>query len=156
MRRPSTLVISLGITVLFLVLGGAVFYAASQDAAAPSNNTNTAATEGTAGLRVSDDSDNPQAAQKNAAGGDGTDPSGTTQAAASASFNDGLYVVNQNIAPGKYRSSSTGDCSWKRMNALSGYKSTIASAEVNGQTTVDILSTDKAFSSTGCGTWTKQ
>jgi hypothetical protein len=155
-QKTGFIITTVGLVVVVMFLGLGAYLITASNSASNKQEGNKAATEGTAGLRANDYSDNPDEIRKNAAGGDGTDPTGTKNKAASAAFTDGLYLVGEDISAGKYRSDGLGDCTWKRMNALAGYKNVTATATVNGPTTVEIMKEDKAFSSTGCGTWTLQ
>jgi hypothetical protein len=71
-------------------------------------------------------------------------------------FSDGIYLVNQDIAPGRYRNDGGSSCYWERLSGLSGdFGDLIANDLPTGPAIVDIASTDVAFSTQGCGTWTK-
>jgi hypothetical protein len=77
-------------------------------------------------------------------------------ATASDTFDDGSWVVNEQIVPGRYRSDGSGSCYWQRATDFSGgVDSIIANDNVDGSTVVDIKATDVAFTSNRCGTWTK-
>ena len=68
------------------------------------------------------------------------------------SFGPGLLLVNQQITPGRYLSPSAPGCSWSRLKDLAGtYASYLGRSSDEGQTIVDILPTDYAFESEGCG-----
>lgn len=154
--KKGVIAATVGLVVVVLMLGIGAVVVTANNSAKNKAAENLAAKQGTSGLRTNDYSDNPEEARKNAAGGDGTDPTGTKEETGSVAFIDGLYLVGDNIQPGKYKSDSPGDCTWKRLNALSGYKNVTETKTVNGPTTVEIKKEDKAFTSTGCGTWTRQ
>jgi hypothetical protein len=74
-----------------------------------------------------------------------------------APFQDGTYIVGTDVAPGTWRSSGGDDlCYSERLKGFGGTLSSIIANNV-GSTgmIVTIRSTDKGFSSSGCGTWTK-
>jgi hypothetical protein len=65
--------------------------------------------------------------------------------------------VGEDIRPGTYRSDGGGTCYRERLRDLTGgFKSIIANGLPQGPAIVTIVSTDKAFSTQGCGTWTLQ
>jgi len=70
-------------------------------------------------------------------------------------FDDGFHVVGADIQPGRYilEQASEG-CYWARLRDVAGgLPSIIANDSAVGQVVVDILATDAAFQSVGCGTW---
>jgi hypothetical protein len=71
-------------------------------------------------------------------------------------FGAGMYMLNTDIAPGTYRSKAGKDCYWQRMRDFTG---TLTGVIANGIGTahpvVTIKASDKGFSSTNCGTWTR-
>ena len=75
----------------------------------------------------------------------------------SISFGDGVHLVGAEIAPGTYRTAGEdGSCSWERRGGLSGsYTDRIASGGgYRSPEMVTIETSDVAFYSNGCGTWT--
>ncbi|MCI3276266.1 hypothetical protein [Streptomyces cylindrosporus] len=70
-------------------------------------------------------------------------------------------MVGTDIKPGTYRTNGPqggliSDCYWARLSSTSGeVKDIIANGTSKGQATVTIASTDKAFTTTGCTTWTR-
>lgn len=75
--------------------------------------------------------------------------------AAANSFGGGTFLVGIDIQPGQYRNSGTGDCYWERLSGTGGtFEEIITNAFTEGSSIVTIASTDKAFSSQFCGTWT--
>lgn len=78
------------------------------------------------------------------------------QAEPGSSFpGDGTYVVGSDIRPGIYVSPASDGCYWERLSGLSGTLSDIiANGSSVGQQYVQIASTDVAFSTSGCSTWT--
>lgn len=70
------------------------------------------------------------------------------------SFSDGIYQVGVDIQPGVYKTEGVGDsCYYARLSSLAGPDNIIDSNIVNGPATVEILTTDKGFRSSSCGTW---
>lgn len=89
--------------------------------------------------------------------GDWTPVETTYPAAPAASFTDGTFVVGKDIAPSTYRAdggaatSATGRaCRTFRRPARRG-----VIANGNSPTVVTIKASDKGFTASGCGTWTK-
>lgn len=77
------------------------------------------------------------------------------------SFGDGTYVVGTDIAAGTYKTSGPADggigmCTWERLRDTSGDAAAIITGDlVQGPSTVTISSSDGAFETQGCNTWTK-
>lgn len=75
-----------------------------------------------------------------------------------SSFGEGTWIVNQQIVPGRYRSTGPGPddfgCYWERLSGVTGdFATIIANANTEGPTIVDIAPSDFAFSSSRCGDW---
>lgn len=73
-------------------------------------------------------------------------------------ISDGMNIVGSDIQPGVYRASgSTLGCYWARLSGFTGAGSDIIANDFSsdGQVVVEILPTDKAFKTTGCGSWEK-
>jgi hypothetical protein len=72
-------------------------------------------------------------------------------------FPDGTYIVGTDLTAGAYRSSASASCRWER---LSGFGGTLDQIIADGGTDtgaiVTISASDKGFSSSNCGPWTKQ
>ena len=81
----------------------------------------------------------------------------TYPATPAISFSDGTYVVGKHIAPGTYRADGNPDdlCYWARLSNFShaGIGGVITNG--NSPTIVQISSSDKGFTTFGCGNWTK-
>ncbi|MPY94447.1 MAG: hypothetical protein GEV08_15715 [Acidimicrobiia bacterium] len=73
------------------------------------------------------------------------------------SFSAGVKLVNHEIAPGRYLSPSGAGCSWSRLADLTGsYASFLGRSNgSSGQVVVDILPSDVAFESEGCGAFVR-
>lgn len=71
-------------------------------------------------------------------------------------FDDGMYIVGTDIAPGTYKNTASQGCYYAR---LSGFSNTIDSIIANNNTDsaaiITIAASDKGFESQNCGTWTK-
>jgi hypothetical protein len=69
----------------------------------------------------------------------------------------GIYVVGEDIQPGTYKTAG-GDrrrCYWARLRDTSGDRGTILANDLaEGPMTVTIKTTDGAFKTSGCQTWT--
>lgn len=73
------------------------------------------------------------------------------------SFDDGIYIVGTDIAPGTYKNTGEQGCYYARLHGFSGsLGDIIANDNVDAATIVTISASDKGFESNGCGTWTKQ
>ncbi|MGY1631847.1 hypothetical protein ACI784_09100 [Geodermatophilus sp. SYSU D01186] len=72
-----------------------------------------------------------------------------------AGFGDGTYLVGSDVQPGLYRSAGGSFCMWKRLSAVSGDSDAVLAWEwSDGQAYAEVLATDVAFSTDGCGRWT--
>lgn len=74
------------------------------------------------------------------------------------SFGSGTLLVGEQINPGTYSAPGGSNCYWERLSGTSGEFGDIISNEWepnNSQVLVTIRSSDVAFSSSGCGTWTR-
>lgn len=70
---------------------------------------------------------------------------------------DGTYLVGTDILPGRWKTAGTDFCYWARLkNDTGDLGSIIANHAGAGPSTVTVKATDGAFSTTGCGTWTRQ
>ncbi len=74
-----------------------------------------------------------------------------------AQFNDGTYTVGKDIQPGTYRTrTASPGCYYERLSGFGGtVGEIIANANTDAPAIVTIKATDKGFSSSNCGTWTK-
>ena len=71
-------------------------------------------------------------------------------------FGDGAFIVGLDIASGTWRSPGGDSCYWERLSGFSGEFKHIEANDVGVfNNIVTIQSTDKGFSSSDCGTWTK-
>lgn len=74
---------------------------------------------------------------------------------------DGTFIVGTDIKPGTYRSKPAPDeylemCIWQRLSGTSGEVDDFIAGDMSeGQVTVTIRSTDKAFETQGCETWVR-
>jgi hypothetical protein len=82
-------------------------------------------------------------------------PPTTATTAPPPGFGDGVHLVGDEVVPGRY--AATGElCSWERLRRPEpGPGDVVAADTSSGQTLVEILATDGAFSSSGCGRWTR-
>jgi hypothetical protein len=73
-------------------------------------------------------------------------------------FGQGDFIPGVDFTPGTYRSSMGDGCYWERLSGWTGDFGKIIANDFHsgaGQQIVTIRSTDKGFSSSRCGTWTK-
>ena len=73
-------------------------------------------------------------------------------------FGDGVYILDVDIAPGRYRASTPESCYWFRLFTFGGEHSYGHGAWgyslwPGDSSVVDIAPTDAGFASSGCGTW---
>ncbi|MGW4125170.1 hypothetical protein [Nocardia sp. NPDC004711] len=84
---------------------------------------------------------------------------GTANAVGNSMSTDATFKVGVDIQPGVYKTTTAATvCAWARLSAITpDANATIqAGGAVNGTVTVEIKSTDVAFFTSGCGTWTLQ
>ncbi len=76
---------------------------------------------------------------------------------ASATIGTGTYLVPSQVAPGTYAATAVSAfCVWQRLSGFGGSVGEVIAGGIEaGQSVVTILSTDKGFTSTGCGPWTR-
>ena len=74
-----------------------------------------------------------------------------------ATFSDGTYQVGTDIQPGTYRTrESSSGCYYERLSGFSGeINDIIANNNTDAPAIVTIRPTDAGFTSSSCGTWTK-
>lgn len=73
-------------------------------------------------------------------------------------FGDGVYILNVDVAPGRYRASTPESCSWARLFTFGGEHSYGHGAQgfsrwADGLSVVDVAPSDAGFLSRGCGRW---
>lgn len=69
-------------------------------------------------------------------------------------FGTGTFIVGVDIAPGTWRADGGSSCYWARLSGFGGTLNQII-ANDNGTTIVTIAPSDRGFTNTRCGTWTK-
>ena len=74
------------------------------------------------------------------------------------SFGDGDWVVGEQIQPGRYQAQVGSWCYWERSSGFAhGFAEILANDNVqDGNAIVEIAPGDRRFTSSGCGTWTRQ
>lgn len=83
-------------------------------------------------------------------------PEASPQAPPAPSFDDGTWIVSEDIKAGTYRAASPGaDCYWQRLRNFSGGLNSILAngLAIGGPIVVEVKRTDEGFSSDGCGPW---
>lgn len=76
-------------------------------------------------------------------------------------FGDGMYLVGEDIKPGRYKTSGPSDadlpnCYWARLKNTDGdFDAIIANGAPDGTGFVTIKSSDVAFETSGCAEWVK-
>src|SRR5438132_5092762 len=72
-------------------------------------------------------------------------------------FGPGTWLVNKEIEPGLWQNSDSSEgCRWTRLSSLDGTPSAItATGSGTSIITIEIVKSDRAFDSWGCGTWTR-
>ena len=72
-----------------------------------------------------------------------------------AAIPDGTWMVGNEVAAGIYSAQGGAECSWKRLSGFSGAsEDTIATGSGAVRLIVEIVPTDRGFSTSGCGQWT--
>jgi hypothetical protein len=74
---------------------------------------------------------------------------------AESSFEDGIWLVGEEIQPGTYRSPAGGSCYWARLSGFDGFDGIITNGGFTKNQTVTISASDKGFETSSCGTWVK-
>ncbi len=107
----------------------------------------------------SDDSSEPVTAHSSPSVEADTTEEASPSPEASASIEEGLWMVGEDIQPGIYRAvipDDSASCYWERLSGLSGSLDDIIAnglGEPGEQVFVSIAASDLAFNSDGCGTW---
>jgi hypothetical protein len=71
-------------------------------------------------------------------------------------FAQGTFIVRLDVAPGTYGARGGSKCYWSRLRSFTGgLNAIIANGNPRGHAVVTIKRTDRGFSSSGCGTWTR-
>jgi hypothetical protein len=71
-------------------------------------------------------------------------------------FGEGTYIVRTDVLPGTYRSTRGAGCYWARLRSFTGELSAIiANGNPTGRAIVTISRSDRGFTSSRCGTWTR-
>lgn len=71
-------------------------------------------------------------------------------------FDDGMFLVGTDIAPGTYKNTASQSCYYARLHGFSNSTDDIiANNLTNNVAIVTIYASDKGFESHNCGTWTK-
>jgi hypothetical protein len=70
-------------------------------------------------------------------------------------FDDGIWLVGTQVAPGRYRNSGGGSCYWARLKSFGGEAADIVTnGESTQPVTLDVQPTDVGIETRGCGRWT--
>ena len=80
-------------------------------------------------------------------------PPQTPAASGSTTFSSGTWLVGEEMPPGTWRAIRSRACSWRRLSSIEGSSNTVAGS--GSYLTVEILTSDAAFWSEGCGWWTQ-
>jgi hypothetical protein len=84
------------------------------------------------------------------------DPPATGPPAPRRGFGDGTRLVHDEVTPGLYLATEADGCHWERRRSVEGRSGQIIAADdVSGQAIVEIVATDVAFHSIGCGRWVR-
>lgn len=79
-----------------------------------------------------------------------------TEAPEPEGYDDGTWLVGEDIAPGRYRTTDASrTCYWARLSGLTGSLDDVLANDIGSgpSQVIDILDSDRAFDSNGCGTW---
>jgi DnaJ domain len=80
-------------------------------------------------------------------------PPQTPATSGSTTFSSGTWLVGEEMPPGRWRAIRSRACSWRRLSSIEGSSDTVAGSGT--YLTVEILPSDAAFWSEGCGWWTQ-
>ena len=69
-------------------------------------------------------------------------------------YGDGVWIVGTDLEPGRYSSEGGAACVWQRLSGFGGTADESLTVGLTG--TVEILATDRGFSSSNCGIWTRE
>lgn len=69
-------------------------------------------------------------------------------------FEDGVYQIGVDIAPGTWKTDTPDDCYWARLKGFSGGMGDLIT-NATSTAIVQIQKSDKGFRSSGCGIWNK-
>ena len=89
-----------------------------------------------------------------------TSPGGGTDDGPRTTYGSGTWLVNEEIAPGRYFTNPLSGCYWERLSGTGGSTADILANEFinfdSGQEIVDVASSDYAFKpDSECGTWSQ-
>jgi hypothetical protein len=80
-----------------------------------------------------------------------------TTASPTSSFGDGSWIVNADVAAGRWTAPGGPSCLWERVSDFSGDPSALKATDSGTDNPiVDIQPGDAGFISYGCGTWTRR
>ena len=78
-------------------------------------------------------------------------------ASLTGAFGDGTWIVNVDVAAGRWSAPGGADCVWERVSDFSGAPDALKATDSGVENpVVEIASNDGGFVTSGCGTWTKQ
>lgn len=126
--------------------------------ASPKDSTNTSTVQQSNTTKTSDEiaKDQANAAEAEKIATDRKAAEEVAKNAPKTSFGSGTFLVNSQIIPGTYQTTGGNGCYYERLSGTSGsFEEIIANENPSGQAIVTIASTDAAFKSARCGTWTK-
>lgn len=82
-----------------------------------------------------------------------TQPTTTTSTLPDGSFGDGILIVGEDLAPGRYLTERDG-CYWARLSSPSAsFEDILANGNVSERAVVEVLDGDVAFESSRCAPW---
>lgn len=105
------------------------------------------------------DTPTPSPAAPTSPAEEATDGGASSGPSAATSFDEGQALVGQDVVPGLYAAlvpESSEGCWWERLENLDArYSDSVAAGEAaaGARVVVEVMDTDEAFRSTGCGPW---
>lgn len=86
-----------------------------------------------------------------------TDFSSITSSQTDPFAGEGIYIVGTDVAPGTWRAQTAAGCYWARLRGFSGRLNDIIANgnPAGGSAIVTIAASDKGFTTSRCGTWTR-
>jgi hypothetical protein len=150
--RVVGVAVAVGVAVLVLVV---VWTMAANDDGGHGDDDRAAGEENGPVREPGDGTFEPTSPDSDETGATTTNPTEAPTTAGDGSFGEGLWLVGRDIAPGRYMAAdiTAAGCDWARLSDTAGQSVIAAEADVGNQAIVDILASDAAFRSTGCGQW---
>jgi hypothetical protein len=158
-RRRLALIVVAGVVAVALLVALVVTRATNDDGDGDggSGPATTTSDEQTTGTRTEGSAAGSGEVDSTAPRPADTTTSISSGPAGSDALADGLWIIGEDIQPGRYIAAGIdgNGCDWARLSDAAGNSVIAAETDVANQAIVDILDSDTAFRTTGCGTWAR-